>query len=202
MTPMTMAIAGDTKAHGAVIATRPASMPLAIIPGSGLPVRRVTHSIDTIAPKAPAIAVLVATTANCTSVAANVEAALKPNQPNSRMNVPSIAIGMWWPAIVARLAVGVELADAWSEDERAGERGDAADGVHDAGAGEVDVAGTEAHRVPGLRQPATAPRPRARTAGSRARRRRSPRSTKLPHFHRSAIAPVGIVATVSMKATM
>ena len=43
----------------------------------------------------PAIAVLAATTANCTSVAANVEAALKPNQPNSRMNVPSIAIGMW-----------------------------------------------------------------------------------------------------------
>ena len=55
------------------------------------------QNIATMAPKAPAIAVLVATMANCTSVAANVEAALKPNQPNSRMNVPSMAIGMWWP---------------------------------------------------------------------------------------------------------
>ena len=39
MTPISAAIAGVTNAHGAVIATRPASMPLAIIPGSGLPVR-------------------------------------------------------------------------------------------------------------------------------------------------------------------
>ena len=51
----------------------------------------------TMAPKAPAMAVLVATTANWTSVEANVDAALNPNQPNSRMNVPSMAIGMWWP---------------------------------------------------------------------------------------------------------
>ena len=38
--------------------------------------------------------VLVAATAKRTSVAAKVEAALKPNHPNSRMKVPSIAIGM------------------------------------------------------------------------------------------------------------
>ena len=31
---------------------------------------------------------------------------------------------------------------------------------------------------------------------------KKPQSTKLPHFHRSAIAPVGIVAVVSMNATM
>ena len=95
MEPITADIAGDTKAHGAVMATRPASMPLAIIPGSGLPVRRVIHSMATMAPNAPAIAVFVATVANCTSVAANVDAALKPNHPNNRMNVPSRAIGMW-----------------------------------------------------------------------------------------------------------
>ena len=88
------------KAHGAVMATRPASMPLTIIPGSGLPVLRIITNIATTAPKAPAMAVLAATTANCTSVAANVEAALKPNQPNSRMKQPSMAIGMWWPGSV------------------------------------------------------------------------------------------------------
>ena len=58
---------GVTNAHGAVMATRPASMPLAIMPGSGLPVRLVIHSIATMAPNAPAIAVFVATVANCTS---------------------------------------------------------------------------------------------------------------------------------------
>ena len=36
---MTAAAHGSTKAHGAVMATRPPSMPLAIMPGSGLPVR-------------------------------------------------------------------------------------------------------------------------------------------------------------------
>ena len=41
MAPMTAAAHGDTKAHGAVMATRPASMPLTIMPGSGLPVRLV-----------------------------------------------------------------------------------------------------------------------------------------------------------------
>ena len=87
---------GCTKAHGAVIATRPASMPLTIIPGSGflLPVY-IVKNIAVAAPNAAAMAVFVATTAKRTSVAAKVEAALKPNQPNSRMNVPSIAIGRW-----------------------------------------------------------------------------------------------------------
>jgi len=39
MMPMTMAAHGCTNAHGAVIATRPASMPLHIMPGSGFPMR-------------------------------------------------------------------------------------------------------------------------------------------------------------------
>ena len=43
------------------------------------------------------MAVLAATRPNCGSLEAKVDAALKPNQPNSRMNVPSMAIGMWWP---------------------------------------------------------------------------------------------------------
>ena len=77
-----------------MIATKPASMPLAIMPGSGLPVRVMIQPMAMMAPKAPAMAVFVATTANWMSVAAKVEAALKPNQPNSRMNVPSMAIGM------------------------------------------------------------------------------------------------------------
>ena len=75
-------------------------MPFTIIPGSGLPVLACMMNIAATAPNAAAIAVLVATTANWTSVAAKVEAALKPNQPNSRMKQPSMAIGMWWPGSV------------------------------------------------------------------------------------------------------
>jgi hypothetical protein len=37
--PITAAAQGCTHAYGAVIATSPASMPLAVMPGSGLPVR-------------------------------------------------------------------------------------------------------------------------------------------------------------------
>ncbi len=97
--PITAAAHGATNAHGAVIATRPANIPLIIIPGFGLPVRRVIQNIEATAPNAPEIAVFVATVANCTSVAESVDAALKPNQPNRRIKVPSIAIGKWCPGI-------------------------------------------------------------------------------------------------------
>ena len=95
MMPITMAAHGSTKAQGAVMATRPASMPLIIMPGSGLPVRFQIQAMPVQAPKAAAMAVFVATRANRVSVAAKVDAALNPNQPNSRMNVPAMAIGMW-----------------------------------------------------------------------------------------------------------
>ena len=140
MMPITMAAHGCTNAHGAVMATRPASMPFTIIPGSGFlaPVY-MSQNIAATAPNAAAIAVFVATTAKRTSVTAKVDAALKPNQPNSRMKHPSIAIGMWCPASVRGLAVLAELADAGTEHEGTGQPGDTADRVHDAGAGEVDV---------------------------------------------------------------
>src|SRR5438128_1187374 len=96
--PMTAAAHGSTKAHGAVMATRPASMPFTIIPGSGFLSPVYMHqNMAAVAPKAAAMAVLAATRANWMSLDANVEAALNPNQPNSRMKQPSIAIGMWLP---------------------------------------------------------------------------------------------------------
>src|SRR4051794_10483305 len=76
--PMTAAAHGCTNAHGAVMATRPASMPLAIMLGSGLPARFITQNMPTVAPNAAAMAVFVATTANRMSATDNVDAALKP----------------------------------------------------------------------------------------------------------------------------
>src|SRR5215472_9799797 len=68
-----------TKAHGHVIATKPANMPLHIIEGSGFLVR--THHIQRVAPKAPeaeASIVFTATTEMRRSVPARLEPGLKP----------------------------------------------------------------------------------------------------------------------------
>ena len=94
MSPRIAATHGSTNAHGAVMITRPASMPLAIMAGSGLPVRFQIHNIEMNPPNAAASPVLSATTPICGSLDAKVDAALKPNQPNRRINVPRSAIGM------------------------------------------------------------------------------------------------------------
>src|SRR5438132_10620132 len=52
--PISTADGAVTNAHGAVMATNPASVPLAIIEGSGLPYLNHMYSIDVIPPAAPA----------------------------------------------------------------------------------------------------------------------------------------------------
>src|SRR5512135_1392140 len=85
--------------YGAVIATRPESIPFALIEGSGRPyLRHVTRKARS-APEADASIVFVATTEILRSVPASVEPALKPNQPNARMKQPRIAIGRLCPGI-------------------------------------------------------------------------------------------------------
>src|SRR5215472_10038273 len=84
-----------TKAQGQVMATKPASIPLHIIDGSGFLVR--THHIQRVAPNAPvaeASMVFTATTEMRRSVPARLEPGLKPNQPKARMKVPNITMGM------------------------------------------------------------------------------------------------------------
>src|SRR5260221_2560992 len=82
-----------TKAHGQVIATKPANMPLHIMDGSGFLV--LTHhiqSVDASAPVAEASMGLTATTLMRKSGPARVDPGLNPNQPKARMNEASIAI--------------------------------------------------------------------------------------------------------------
>ena len=67
-------------------------------------------------------------------------------------------------------------------------------GVHDAGAGEVDVAEAEVACCCRAWPASRRPRSRRRTAGSRCAPQNRPQPTNAFHFHRSAIAPVGIVA--------
>ncbi len=158
--PISAAIAGVTKAHGAVIATSPASMPLAIIPGSGLPVRRVTHSIAIGRPERPGDR-CVRRNGGELNVGGGerrggveAEPAEQEDERAEQRHRDVVSGERAW------LAVAAVLADAWAEHEGAGEGSRAADGVDDARAGEVDVAGAEVHRVPRLRQPAATPRPR------------------------------------------
>jgi hypothetical protein len=77
-----------------VIATRPASIPLHIIDGSGLPNFHIITSVAKSAPEAEASIVLTAMIAMRLSVADSVDPGLKPNHPKARINVPSITIGM------------------------------------------------------------------------------------------------------------
>src|SRR5687768_8744395 len=88
-----------TNAHGAVIATAPANKPFAIIVTSGLPHWRQTQQHALRAPAAEASIVFTAMIAMRGSMADSDEPALKPNQPNARMNAPSMAIGTLCPGI-------------------------------------------------------------------------------------------------------
>src|SRR4051794_41059666 len=99
MVPITHAAQGATNAQGAVMATSPASRPLAVIDGSGLPnFFHITNRADR-QPKADDRIEFTMMTVSRRSVPENVEAPLKPIQPTRRMNVPRNAIGMWWPGI-------------------------------------------------------------------------------------------------------
>src|ERR1035438_5630290 len=77
-TPMTTAELGDTKAHGAVIATRPASIPLQAMVTSGLPNMKYQTSRAVAEAATAARLVLMAITEMRRSVAPRVEPGLKP----------------------------------------------------------------------------------------------------------------------------
>ena len=97
--PIRTAAQGATKAHGAVMATHPASIPLHAIEMSGLPYRRCVYSMAAAAPKHAARMVFTATTLIRRSVAPRVDPGLNPIHPNSRMNVPITTYPRLWPGM-------------------------------------------------------------------------------------------------------
>src|SRR4029077_12396393 len=86
--PMTTAEFELTNAQGAVMATRPASMPLQAIEISGLPKTKYQKIIAVAEPATAARLVFTAMTEMRRSVAPSVEPGLKPIQPNRRIKVP------------------------------------------------------------------------------------------------------------------
>src|SRR6266478_9980999 len=77
--PISTAPSELTKAQGAVIATRPASIPLHIMDGSGFLNFHIIVSVENSAPEAEASIVLTAMIAMRLSVAESVDPGLKPN---------------------------------------------------------------------------------------------------------------------------
>src|SRR5262245_32859472 len=86
--PMITADVALTNAQGAVMATRPASMPLQAIVISGLPNSQYQTRRADADPATAARFVFTATSEMRRSVAPSVEPGLNPIHPNSRMNVP------------------------------------------------------------------------------------------------------------------
>ena len=85
------------------MATRPASMPLHIIEGSGFSPIAYSVSMVAIAPAMLASIVLTTTMLIRRSVPESVEPGLNPNQPKARMKVPTTTIGTWWPGMACGL---------------------------------------------------------------------------------------------------
>jgi hypothetical protein len=88
MIPMTTEAQGATNAHGAVMATRPASIPLHVIEMSGLPHFQLVQHIAITAPADADSSVFTATMPMRRSVAPKVEPGLKPIHPKVRTSVP------------------------------------------------------------------------------------------------------------------
>jgi len=156
--PMTVAEVGDTKAHGAVMATSPASIPLQAMVMSGLPNTKYHNSMAAAEPATAARFVFTATTEMRRSVAPRVEPGLKPIHPNNKMNVQSRR-----KRCCARGKRGFSHQDhiypTAGQNYGKGHGAEAADGVDNGRAGKVDIAMTEIQRGTDLRQPASAPRP-------------------------------------------
>ena len=140
------------------MATSPASMPLAIMPGSGLPVRFVIHSHGGDGAEGTGDRRVRGDDGELhvgggeRRCGVEAEPAEQQDERAEHRHRDVVA------GDAPRGAVGGELADAGADDDGAGERGSAADGVDDAGTGEVDVAGAEAHRVPDLWRASRRPR--------------------------------------------
>ena len=180
MMPMTIAIAGDTNAHGAVMATRPASMPLAIMPGSGLPVRLVIHSMaDDRTERAGDRGVggddrELDVGGGERRRGVEAEPAEQQDERAEHRHRDVVARDAAW------LAVGAELADPWV---RGRSRRRAPRHRRRCARRPSRRSRRSRHRgsscprsSPASRRPTSTPR----TAGSRSRRRRSPRSRSCP----------------------
>src|SRR5712691_8511209 len=101
--PIIAAPMGLTKAQGAVIATRPASIPLQHIVVSGLRPFSMSVTMADTDPIQPASMVFTTMKLMRKSVPASVEPGLKPNQPKARIKVPRTTMGTLCPGMASGL---------------------------------------------------------------------------------------------------
>ena len=117
-------------------------MPLAIMPGSGLPVRHITQTIDATAPNARSDGRVGRDhrelhVRHCERRGGVEAEPTEEQDERTEHRHRDVVTGQRpWLAVL-------ELADAGTDHDCTGERGSSAHCVHDAGAGEVDVADAE-----------------------------------------------------------
>src|SRR5919106_5216849 len=99
MAPMMSELLTLTKAHGAVMATRPARAPLMIIVKSGLPISHHAAKVAVNAAADAAVFVVTAMRAISAKEAAMVLPGLNPNQPNQRISPPAVAVARVLPGM-------------------------------------------------------------------------------------------------------
>ena len=88
-----------TFAHGAVMATSPASAPFTLMERSALPNMARDVMLEATTPAEAARFVVTAMRAMAPASAAMVLPGLNPNHPSHKMNPPSVTSGMLWPGI-------------------------------------------------------------------------------------------------------
>ena len=145
---MTTAAHGATNAHGAVIATRPASMPLHDIEMSGFPYLALVHAIADHEADARGEQRVDRDEADAQVGRAERRARVEAHPAEHEHQRADHDVAEVVAGDRVRRAVLVELPDAGPEDHRQRERRPAAGGVHDAGAGEVDRAVAEVQGLP------------------------------------------------------
>ena len=104
---MKKAPTGETQSQGAVMATRPASAALNVMDTSGLPyliqVKSIAVTVATAAARLVFMNAMPAISAFSAVSIATVEAPLKPNQQNHRINTPSAHAVMLCPGMARAL---------------------------------------------------------------------------------------------------
>src|SRR5688572_15923434 len=97
--PITIELPTVTMLQGAVIATRPARVPLRIMLRSGFPSRSWVTTAAEMQPAAAAMLVLRAIEAIALASTAIVLPGLNPNHPSHKTRHPRVAEVMLWPGI-------------------------------------------------------------------------------------------------------
>ena len=163
--PITVAAQGATKAQGAVMATRPASMPLHVIEMSGFPHFQLVQHMASDRARGRGEQRVDRDDADPQVSGAERRAGVEAHPPEGQDQRADDDVAEVVPGERPDRPVLSVLADAGSEQHRQREGGPAAGRMHDAGPGEVDRAVTEVRATARGARASRRPTPSCRRSG-------------------------------------